>query len=629
MQAGFTCYEAGMVRRKNSVNVAIKNVADLGTTIVFFMLIGNSLMFGGSWLGLIGFEPSVMLIGEPQELLVALFQAMFCGTAITIVSGAVSERASFRGYLLLAICMSVLVYPVSGHWAWGEGGWLQEMGFLDFAGSTVVHAVGGAIALASVLHIGPRLGRFDGKRPSGHIDGDNLAVSALGAFLLMFGWFGFNSGAATDFEQQVPLILVNTGIAAGVGIVTVLGMSAVTGGKPKATDILTGMLGGLVAITAGCSVVQPIGALAIGALGAAVAVWGLGVLERARIDDPVGAIPVHLFAGVLGTVLLPLFASSEHIPEAIGGRIGWMGVQALGALVSTVFAFSVAWVFIKITSFWVKYRVSPEDERIGLNVAEHGASTAMLDLLDQLSMQGSKGDFTTPVVVDEETDAAHVAWFYNQVRERFVKEAERSQELLDEAAYLALHDPLTGLKNRRAFMMSATDVMADLNRYSGEATLIMLDLDHFKSVNDTHGHDVGDEVLIELARRLSGVIRETDVVARLGGEEFGIIVSHATLDDGHVAASRVLASVSQEPFAVTIGALPVTASLGMATMSRHAVVDGALKAADEALYEAKRSGRNRIVVADADKADGASARPKAGFGGNGAGDSVPFKTRMA
>ncbi|KAA5605651.1 ammonium transporter [Roseospira marina] len=603
MQAGFTCYEAGMVRRKNSVNVAIKNVADLGTTIVFFMLIGNGLMFGASWFGLLGHGASVMVTGNASELLVALFQAMFCGTAITIVSGAVSERTSFGGYLLLAICMSVLVYPVSGHWAWGQGGWLAELGFLDFAGSTVVHAVGGAIALAAVLHIGPRLGRFDGTRPSGTIDGDNLALSALGAFLLMFGWFGFNSGAAKDFEHQVPLILVNTGVGAAVGIVAVLAWAMLWRRKPKATEILTGMLGGLVSITAGCSVVQPLGAMAIGAMGALVAVWGLGVLERVGIDDPVGAIPVHLFAGVLGTVMLPLFATPEHIPPVLGGRLAWVAVQMLGAVVIPVFAFVVAWVFMAVTSVWIAYRVSPEDERIGLNVAEHGAGTAMLDLLNQLSQQGAMGDFSTPVEVDEETDAAHVAWFYNQVRERFVRESERSRKLLDEAAYLALHDPLTGLKNRRAFMLSASDYMADLNRYSGDAALIMLDLDHFKAINDTHGHDVGDEVLIEVARRLHHVVRETDAVARLGGEEFAVIVSHATVTEGMVAARRILAAINREPFATATGPLPVTASLGLTAMARHAAFDDALKAADDALYEAKRTGRNRMALAVGDRPD--------------------------
>ncbi|MQX36171.1 ammonium transporter [Roseospira navarrensis] len=627
MQAGFACYEAGMVRRKNSVNVAIKNVADLGTTIFFFLLVGNALMFGSSWFGLIGFAPSVVIDGSPPDLLMALFQAMFCGTAITIVSGAVAERTSFRGYLLLAICMSVVVYPITGHWAWAEGGWLLQLGFLDFAGSTVVHGVGGAIALAAVLRIGPRLGRFESEGSASYIEGDNLAVSALGAFLLMFGWFGFNSGAATDFNHQVPLILVNTGVGAAVGIVSILAMAAALGRKPKATEILTGMLGGLVAITAGCSVVQPLGAMAIGAVGALVAVWGLGLLERARIDDPVGAIPVHLFAGVIGTVMLPLFATPEHIPEGIGGRTGWVAVQALGAVCITGAAFVVAWVFMGVTNAWARYRVSPEDERIGLNVAEHGAGTAMLDLLNQLSAQGSKGDFSTPVEVDAETDAAIIASFYNQVRERFVREADRSRRLLDEAARLALHDPLTNLKNRRAFMQAAAMVMADLNRYGGDAVLVMLDLDHFKAINDTHGHDVGDAVLVELARRLSLAVRDSDVIARLGGEEFAVIVSHATLQQGMVSARRMLHTINGAPFEVAgapNAALTVTASLGVTALSRHALFDHALKAADEALYEAKRAGRNRIVPAGQERTEPAASPPTPRHAPSGGGSGDPL-----
>jgi Amt family ammonium transporter len=608
MQAGFACYEAGMVRRKNSVNVAIKNVADLGTTIFAYLLVGYTLMFGESWHGLIGYGPSAMLSGGAQDLLVALFQAMFCGTAITIVSGAVSERTSFRGYLLLAISMSVLVYPVTGHWAWAEGGWLLAMGFHDFAGSTVVHAVGGAIALAAVLRIGPRLGRFDDGNGLGRgIDGDNLAVSALGAFLLMFGWFGFNSGGATDFVHEVPLVLVNTAIGAASGIVAVLLFAWIRNRKPSANDILTSMLGGLVAITAGCAVIPPLGAAALGALGGLVAVGGLRLLDRWRIDDPVGAIPVHLFAGVLGTVLLPLLATPGTMPEAVSSVGEWMAVQALGATVLPLTAFVVAWVVMGLTDRFVHFRVPAEDERIGLNISEHGAGTAMLDLLDQLAAQGQRGDFTGPVEVEEETDAAHIAAFYNQVRERFVRESERSRALLDEAAYLAHHDPLTGLKNRRAFMTTAQEVKTVLSRYDGHAALVMLDVDHFKAVNDTHGHDIGDEVLVTLARRLTEVARGNDTVARLGGEEFAVLVNQATQDEAMIAAERLRTAIAGAPFDASIGALPVTASLGVASLDAHATVDEALKAADDALYAAKRAGRNRVEASPHPQAAAATA----------------------
>jgi len=598
MQAGFACYEAGMVRRKNSVNVAIKNVADLGTSIFLYLLVGYALMFGPSWHGIIGLGHSSMLSDDPPLILMALFQSMFCGTAITIVSGAVSERTSFGGYMLLAVAMTVFVYPISGHWAWGEGGWLREMGFFDFAGSTVVHAVGGAIALAAVILIGPRLGRFDpGEDSRGIIDSDNLAVSALGCFLLMFGWFGFNSGSATDFETQVPLILVNTAIGGSVGIVVILLLNWLSRKKPTAVDLLSGMLGGLVGITAACEVVPPMGAAALGSLGGLAAIWGTRVLERLKIDDPVGAIPVHLFAGVVGTTLLPLFAYEHKIPPQLGGRLDWMAIQFLGTVVISTFAFCAAWVVIKLTDPIVGFRVSPEDERIGLNVAEHGAGTAMLDLLSQLAAQGAQGDFSTPVEVERESEAGYIAAFYNQVRERFVQEAKRSQTLLDEAAFLADHDPLTGLKNRRAFIAAANTDISDLNRYGGDDCLIMIDLDHFKAINDCYGHDVGDEVLVELARRLLATARETDVVARLGGEEFGIIVRHAKLDDGKASAERFLRAINAPPFALSTGPLLVTASLGVASLTQHTTFDATLKAADEALYKAKRGGRNQVCVA--------------------------------
>ncbi len=610
MQAGFACYEAGMVRRKNSVNVAIKNVADLGTSIFLYLLIGYSVMFGPSWNGVLGMGASPMLTDDPPVILTALFQAMFCGTAITIVSGAVSERTSFGGYLLLAVAMTLLVYPFTGHWVWAEGGWLAKMGFFDFAGSTVVHAVGGAIALAAVILIGPRLGRFetkagdgdsdsDGDIKGGRIDNDNLAVSALGAFLLMFGWFGFNSGGATDFENQVPLILVNTAVGGAVGIVVILLLGWVMRKKAGAVDILTGMLGGLVGITAGCEVLPPLGAAALGAMGGLVAVGGTHLLARLRLDDPVGAIPVHLFAGIVGTALLPLFAYEHKIPPQVDGRLDWLWVQALGTVTVSVFAFCVAWVVIRVTDPIVGFRVSPEDERIGLNVAEHGAGTAMLDLLNQLAAQGVKGDFSNPVTVERETEAGYIAAFYNQVRERFVSEAERSNTLLEEAAFLANHDPLTGLKNRRAFVTAANTDISDLNRYGGDDCLIMIDLDHFKAINDCHGHDVGDEVLVELAQRLRRVARETDVIARLGGEEFGIIVGRATQDQGMISARRFLSAINSEPFALSVGPLAVTASLGVASLAQHTTFDAALKAADKALYAAKRGGRNRVCAAPA------------------------------
>jgi len=345
-------------------------------------------------------------------------------------------------------------------------------------------------------------------------------------------------------------------------------------------------------------VVRPLGAMALGVLGAVVAVGGVRLLERLRIDDPVGAIPVHLFAGVAGTVLLPAFAMPETIPPMLDGRLEWTGVQLLGAGVIALFAFLGAGAVLVLASPLVNFRVAPEDERIGLNIAEHGAGSAMVDLLHQLQQQGEQGAFSVPVEVERETDAGHVAYFYNQVRERFVQETERNRELLEEAAYLAHHDPLTGLKNRRAFMATADEVMAIAKRYGVKAALVVLDIDHFKAINDTYGHAAGDAVLRELAGRMTGVARASDTVARLGWEEFAVLLNQATLDDAMAATERMLNAIRRAPFEVTSGErLTVTASLGVADLSAHDDVDAALKAADDAMYAAKRGGRDRIEVA--------------------------------
>jgi len=597
MQAGFACFEAGLVRAKNSINVAIKNVADLGTSVVVFMFLGYPLMFGESvpeLNGLIGWSISPMLSDSPQLMLNALFQAMFAGTAITIVSGAVSERTSFQGYLVVAAVLAIAVYPVSGHWAWGPGGWLNEMGFYDFAGGTVVHVVGGTIALAAVLIIGPRIGRFDSTEG---IEPFNLSIAALGAFLLMFGWFGFNSGGGTNFETEIPLILVNTAVGGCVGIVCSLGFDIVRRVKPDAGRLLTAMIGGLVGITAGCAAIPPLGAAALGAIGAAAALYGMTLLERLKIDDPVGAIPVHMFAGIAGTVLIPVFAYESAIPDVVSGRLEWMGVQALGCITITLFSFTAAYAFIRLTDPFLHYRVSEEDERIGLNIAEHDAGTGLLDLLNQMAAQGKSGDFSKAVKAEPETEAAYFAAFYNEVRNRFLIEASLSDKLLQEAHHLAHHDPLTGLANRRAFSDAAQRKLSEIKRTQIGAAVITLDVDHFKTVNDTHGHDVGDEVLCELARRMMKVAREHDVVARMGGEEFAVLVSYAQPEEANQAAERFRLSIADTPFATSIGPLEITASFGVCQLGPDTDLDCTLKSCDKALYRAKEAGRNCVMLA--------------------------------
>lgn len=596
MQAGFACFEAGIVRAKNSINVALKNIADLGVSVTLFLAVGYALMYGAdvTGAGLVGWTSPPILGEDSDRLFWSLFQAMFAGTAITVVSGAVSERTSFRGYIAIATGMSLLVYPITGHWAWAPDGWLNRLGFYDFAGGTVVHVVGGAIALGAVLRIGPRLGRFDG---DGEIEPFNLSVSAVGAFLLMFGWFGFNAGIAVTAQSKIPVILVNTAIGGAVGIVGCLAMTAARRRQLKAQELFTAMLGGLTSVTAGCAVVQPVGAAVLGAGGAVAAVIGVSLLARARIDDPVGAIPIHLIGGMLGTLLTPFVALDAAVPAVHSGRIDWFLVQLLGASAIAGYALALSYGFIRLTDRFVGYRVSAEAERIGLNIAEHGASSSLIDLLTQMARQGDGGDFTRPIRVEPETEAAHIAAFYNGVRVRFLAEARRAEESLREARFLAHHDALTGLPNRRAFSEAATRKIAEIERGGRPVAVAVLDVDRFKAVNDTHGHDVGDEVLRGFAERLRARAREDEFVARLGGEEFAILLSSPAADGAIFAAERFRLAVAESPFETAAGPLRVTSSFGVALVGPGAGLDAALREADQALYRAKRAGRNRVELA--------------------------------
>ncbi len=339
MQAGFACLESGFVRAKNSINVAIKNVLDFCVAGMGFWLVGFGLMFGASYMGLLGgsgfaFEASAGGMGNTAWIMVFFFfQLAFCSTSTTIVSGAVAERMSFRGYVITAAILSMAIYPVFGHWAWGgilEGqpaGWLEQRGFVDFAGSTVVHSVGGWIALAAILVLGPRIGRFGhgGKRIEPH----DMPMATLGMFLLWIGWFGFNGGSTLALNASVPYILVHTMLAAAAGGIAVTAVSWVRNGLPEVQTALNGILAGLVAITANCHIVSTSSAVLIGAGGGLICYLASHVLARLEIDDAVDAVPVHLAAGVWGTLAVALFGDVSLFP---GGhtRLEQLGVQALG-----------------------------------------------------------------------------------------------------------------------------------------------------------------------------------------------------------------------------------------------------------------------------------------------------------
>ena len=445
MQAGFSCLESGLVRTKNSINVAAKNFADFCLSSAVFWLFGFALMFGatsGGWIGTSGF-----LFGDtanPWLMAFFIFQLGFCGTATTIVSGAVAERMRFGGYLVVATIISGVIYPVIGHWVWGSaagaapGGWLEQMGFIDFAGTTVVHSVGGWIALAAIIIIGPRSGRF-GKNAV-PIHGHDLPIVTLGVFLLWFGWFGFNGGSTLGLTPEVPTIIVNTTVSGAFGGLVALALAWRLGGRPEVTMIMNGSLAGLVGITASAHIMTPLAAAGIGSIAAVVMYAVAMLLERLEIDDVVGAVPVHLAAGIWGTLAVAIFGDPASWGTGLG-RWEQLGVQATGVGAGFAWAFGVGFTLLWLINRWLPLRIDPEGERVGLNVAEHGASTEILDLLTEMDDQRRAGDFSRPVAVEPHTEVGQIAQQYNRVLADI--NAEQRQR---EAVTLALRQQTASLQ---------------------------------------------------------------------------------------------------------------------------------------------------------------------------------------
>jgi len=417
MQAGFSSLESGLVRSKNSINVAGKNFADFFLTTAVFWLFGFALMFGASVFGVFG-SSGFFFSDSSDAWLMAffIFQVGFAGTSTTIMSGAVAERMRFSGYLIAALVFSAVIYPIFGHWAWGslaggEAGWLEELGFIDFAGSTVVHSMGGWMALALVLILGPRIGRF-GKNAVA-IHGHDLPIVTLGVFILWFGWFGFNGGSTLGLTAEVPAIIVNTVLAGAFGGLAALGLTWWFDERPDVPTFMNGSLAGLVGITAAANIVSTGNAVIIGSI-AGVVMYGVTVLlNRLKIDDAVGAVPVHLGAGIWGTLAVALFGRTEAWGG--GGRVGQLLVQLTGVGVAFIWAFGLGFVLMWLINRRFPIRIDPDGERMGLNVAEHGASTEILDLLTDMDEQRAADDYSNPVPVEPHTEIGQIAQQYNRV----------------------------------------------------------------------------------------------------------------------------------------------------------------------------------------------------------------------
>ncbi|MPW26687.1 ammonium transporter [Alkalibaculum sp. M08DMB] len=378
MQAGFAMVETGFTRSKNVGNIIMKNLMDFSIGSLIFWAVGFSIMYGESIGGFIGkadfFVRGSYDFGIPTAAFL-IFQTVFAATAATIVSGAMAERTKFITYCIFSFVISLVIYPIAGHWIWG-GGFLSELGFIDFAGSTAVHSVGGWAALVGAMILGPRIGKYGKDGKSKVIPGHSITLGALGVFILWFGWFGFNPGSqleAAGLENATAIsnIFVTTNLSAAAGAVIAMVYTWIKYGKPDVSMTLNGALAGLVGVTAGCAVVSPTGAALIGTITGLVVVASIEFFDhKLKIDDPVGAISVHGICGAIGTLLVGVFALEGGL--FYGGGFTQLGIQAIGVLTVAVWTIGTSFILFKVLDKTIGLRVTAEEELEGLDLHEHG-----------------------------------------------------------------------------------------------------------------------------------------------------------------------------------------------------------------------------------------------------------------
>ena len=483
MQAGFCSLESGLVRTKNSINVAAKNFVDFCISSAIFWMFGFAIMFGTSYRGLAGTTGFFLNgIHDPWKISFFIFQLVFCGTAVTIISGAVAERMKFAGYMIIAVIVSGLIYPFLGHWAWGgidtgsPTGWLAARGFIDFAGSTVVHSVGGWVAVAAIIIIGPRIGRFDPAKPP--IVGHNIPMATVGVFLLWFGWLGFNGGSTHAFVDEIPMIFVNTILAGAFGGISTLVICWAFLNRTEIPIVMNGSLAGLVGITASANIMTPLAAVSIGAISGGICFGATLLLERLKIDDAIGAVPVHCCGGIWGTLAVAIFGNPASWETGLG-RWDQFVVQATGVGTAFLWAFGLSFVLLWLVDRVFLLRVTAANEMIGLNVSEHRATNELLELLSAMEGQRRRNDFSSRVPIEPHTEIGQVATEYNHVLDRINSEAEERKHA--EAAAMRSEQRL------RAIFESVADAIITIN----QAGIVQL-FSH--GAERIFGHSAGDVI---------------------------------------------------------------------------------------------------------------------------------------
>ena len=433
MQAGFMCLESGLSRNKNSINVALKNITDFGIAVVTFWAFGFALMYGTSVSGLFGNKFYFFTTKVAGYQTYFVFQAMFVATAATIISGAVAERLKFFSYVIITFFTSGFFYPIIGHWSWAfnfedpseKFGWLGKLGYLDFAGASVVHSVGGWIALSVLLIVGNRTGRFRKDNSKKTFQGSNTPIAALGCLILWFGWFGFNGGANGAMDIKVPLILINTFLSASFGLIFSSMMGVLVLKKPEPLFMITGPLAGLVSITASCAYVDPADAILIGSIGGIVSGSTIVLLEKIKIDDVVNAIPVHLAAGIWGTIAVALFGNFEMMGVE-KTRLEQLFIQLIGIGAIGSFCFFGSYIVLKTINSFYPLRVGKIQEELGLNISEHNASTDTHELLEVLTKQAKSEDYSSRAPQDPFTDSGIIGTQYNVLMNK-LEESEKQK----------------------------------------------------------------------------------------------------------------------------------------------------------------------------------------------------------
>ena len=494
MQAGFCLLESGLVRSKNSINVAVKNLMDFMLTMLLFSLFGFALMFGISQSGWFGTSSNLDIFSDEKLLTFFIYQLLFCSTAATIVGGAVSERVRLPVYLFVAMIVSGVVYPIFGHWAWGGSlpgtgmGWLANLGFVDWAGATVVHVIGGFAALAGAQVIGPRKGWKTAKESTG----SNLTLSILGCFLLWLGWWGFNGGSALALNEITPRVVLTTNFGGAAGGLMASLLSVAAYRHLNVNLLINGILAGLVSVTAACHVLSPWESAVVGALGALCAFAAHNAIERMGIDDAVGAFSVHGAAGIWGTIAFAIFANPIHF--ASGSRWIQLAVQTGGALIAASFAFLIVFLAMSILKMFVSLRVDAQQEVLGLNISEHGASNDVTDLLFAMNQHGINGNYEVDLELTPDSDVGIIAQEYNRLLERVREEMAqhektnswlqserlRLQSVLRHAGVGIYSMNVAGevtIANPALLKTMGYTSLSDLTQYSGEHLLPWHELD--------------------------------------------------------------------------------------------------------------------------------------------------------